>query len=273
MLAGAAEHARQPLPAIPGNDVAGVATHSGEGITGCREGDAVFGMAAGGGVPGSLAEYMAADARLLARKPANLTMRKAAALPLVVITAWEGLIDRAAVPAGQRVRCRAARAGSAGWRCKSPAPAAPSRPPRARPPETAIEARVGKPNLPPDRGGACRPFEVFDTAGGASLAAAFLIARRFGHVVSALWVRSWPRARELAEAGKRVPQSTRAASRSARSTTLIACSRRARRGASWWWMSQRRDPDAAKRQISSNSSPLPFDATLERLMQAIEGRD
>jgi NADPH2:quinone reductase len=46
-------------------------------------------------VPGSLAEYAAVDARLLAPKPANLSMRETAALPLVFITAWEGLIDRA----------------------------------------------------------------------------------------------------------------------------------------------------------------------------------
>jgi NADPH:quinone reductase-like Zn-dependent oxidoreductase len=73
ILAGSAEHARQPLPAILGIDVAGVVARCGEGVTEFREGDAVFGMAGGvGGAPGSLAEYMAADARLIARKPANL---------------------------------------------------------------------------------------------------------------------------------------------------------------------------------------------------------
>jgi NADPH:quinone reductase-like Zn-dependent oxidoreductase len=50
-----------------------------------------------GGIPGSLAEYSAIDADLLALKPANLSMREAAALPLIIITAWEGLVDRAAV--------------------------------------------------------------------------------------------------------------------------------------------------------------------------------
>ena len=42
------------------------------------------------GVPGCYAETIAADARLLAPKPASLTLREAAALPLVTITAWEG---------------------------------------------------------------------------------------------------------------------------------------------------------------------------------------
>jgi NADPH2:quinone reductase len=69
-----------------------------------QPGDAVFGMTGGvGGVSGSLAEFAAVDADLLAPKPATLTMREAAALPLAIITAWEGLVDRARLQAGQSV--------------------------------------------------------------------------------------------------------------------------------------------------------------------------
>jgi len=58
----------------------------------------VYGMTGGiAGVQGSLAEYAAVDADLLALKPSNLTMKEAAALPLIFITAWEGLVDRAKV--------------------------------------------------------------------------------------------------------------------------------------------------------------------------------
>lgn len=61
-------------------------------------------MAGGiGGAQGTMAEYIAVDARLIASKPHALSMREAAALPLVFITAWEGLVDRANVHAGQRV--------------------------------------------------------------------------------------------------------------------------------------------------------------------------
>jgi NADPH:quinone reductase-like Zn-dependent oxidoreductase len=61
-------------------------------------------MAGGiGGNQGALAQYIAVDADLLARKPHNLSMREAAALPLIFITAWEGLVDRANVRAGQKV--------------------------------------------------------------------------------------------------------------------------------------------------------------------------
>lgn len=73
-------------------------------MTGFAVGDEVYGLTGGvGDLQGSLAEYVAADAALLARKPVTLTMREAAALPLAVITAWEGLVDRARVAVGQRV--------------------------------------------------------------------------------------------------------------------------------------------------------------------------
>ena len=102
--AGQAAHARQPLPAILGIDLAGVVEAVGPGVTAFRRGDEVFGMTGGiGGLQGSLAEFAAVDADLLAPKPANLTMREAAALPLIFITAWEGLVDRARVQAGQKV--------------------------------------------------------------------------------------------------------------------------------------------------------------------------
>ncbi|MBV5285778.1 MAG: zinc-dependent alcohol dehydrogenase family protein [Methyloversatilis discipulorum] len=102
--AGKAAHARHPLPAVLGMDMAGTVLAVGEGVTRFRPGDAVFGMTGGvGGVPGTLAEYQAVDADLLALKPAALSMADAAALPLVFITAWEGLVDRARVKRGDRV--------------------------------------------------------------------------------------------------------------------------------------------------------------------------
>lgn len=101
---GQAAHARQSLPAILGIDLAGTVAALGDGVSGWLPGDEVYAMATGiGGTQGSLAEYAAVDARLLARKPGNLSMREAAGLPLVLITAWEGLVDRARVRAGQKV--------------------------------------------------------------------------------------------------------------------------------------------------------------------------
>ncbi|WP_409311741.1 zinc-dependent alcohol dehydrogenase family protein [Pseudomonas putida] len=101
---GAGAHARQELPAVLGLDLAGTVVELGEAVDGFTPGQEVFGMAGGiGGAQGTLAEYIAVDARLIASKPHALGMRDAAALPLVFITAWEGLVDRANVRSGQRV--------------------------------------------------------------------------------------------------------------------------------------------------------------------------
>jgi NADPH2:quinone reductase len=106
---GNAAHARVELPAILGMDLAGVVEAVAPDVTAFKPGDEVYGMAGGvGGLQGSLATFVAVDADLLAIKPANLSMREAAALPLVFITAWEGLVDRAQVHAGQRVLVHAA---------------------------------------------------------------------------------------------------------------------------------------------------------------------
>jgi NADPH:quinone reductase-like Zn-dependent oxidoreductase len=104
IAAGAGAHARQALPAVLGLDLAGTVIELGEAVEGFTLGQEVFGMPGGiGGAQGTMAEYIAVDARLIAAKPTTLDMREAAALPLVFITAWEGLVDRANVRAGQRV--------------------------------------------------------------------------------------------------------------------------------------------------------------------------
>jgi NADPH2:quinone reductase len=194
--AGAAEHARHPLPAILGIDLAGTVEAVGSAVTDFRPGDEVYGMAGGvGGLQGTLAEYAAVDADLLAVKPANLSMQEAAALPAVVITAWEGLVDRMAVGAGETVLVQGG-AGGVGHVAVQLARAfgaeafatgsAHSR---------AVIERLGATFI--DRtepvsdyvlrltGG--RGFDrVYDTVGGAALDASFQAVRRFGHVVSCL---------------------------------------------------------------------------------------
>jgi NADPH2:quinone reductase len=78
--------------------------------------DEVYGMVGGvGGLQGTLAGFIAVDADLLAHQPKNFSMRQSAALPLVTITAWEGLVDRAKVREGQKVLIHAGTGGSATW--------------------------------------------------------------------------------------------------------------------------------------------------------------
>ena len=92
------------FPAVLHGDVAGVIEKVGEGVNTFQPGDRVYGCAGGvKGMGGAIAQYMLADAALIARKPKSLSMREAAALPLVSITAWSGLIERAKIRSGQTV--------------------------------------------------------------------------------------------------------------------------------------------------------------------------
>ena len=88
-------------PAVLGMDFAGTVEAVGEGVEGYAVGDEVYGCAGGlADLPGTLAEYIVADCNLIAPKAKNLSMGEAAALPLVAITAYEGLM-RAGINQGQ----------------------------------------------------------------------------------------------------------------------------------------------------------------------------
>ncbi len=194
--AGAAEHARHPFPAVLGIDMAGVVETVGANVSRFQPGDEVYGMTGGvGGIQGSLAEYAAVDAELLALKPARLTMREAASLPLVVITAWEGLVDRARVGPGMKVLVQGG-AGGVGRVAVQIARAlgaeafATDRSQRSAEIES-IGATFVDPALPLEtqlqRHTGGQGFDVvYDTVGGPVLDASFGLIRRFGHVLSAL---------------------------------------------------------------------------------------
>lgn len=90
-------------PAVLGMDFAGIVEAVAEDVRGFSVGDEVYGCAGGlADLPGTLAEFIVADAQLMAHKPKTLSMREAAALPLCGITAYEGL-QRAGVRQGQNV--------------------------------------------------------------------------------------------------------------------------------------------------------------------------
>ncbi len=82
------------LPSAIGCDFAGVIASVGDGVNSFAVGDEVFGCAGGvKGRGGALAEYITADQELIAKKPANISIKESAALPLVSITAFN-LIER-----------------------------------------------------------------------------------------------------------------------------------------------------------------------------------
>lgn len=90
-------------PALLGMDFSGIVEAVGVGVEDYKIGDEVYGCAGGlADLPGTLTEYIVADSDLIGHKPKDLTMRETAALPLVAITAYEGL-TRAGVKAGQKV--------------------------------------------------------------------------------------------------------------------------------------------------------------------------
>jgi NADPH2:quinone reductase len=196
--AGKAEHARQPLPAVLGVDMAGIVEETGPGVTAFQAGDEVYGMVGGaGGVPGTLAETAVVDVDLLARKPKNLSMRQAAALPLSIITAWEGLVDRAKVRADQTALIHAG-AGGIGHVAIQVA--------RAFGAKVFATVSADKQRIVEGFGAVAIDYRsttaedyvanctngqgfdiVYDTVGGATLDASFLAVKRYsGHVVSCL---------------------------------------------------------------------------------------
>ncbi len=194
--AGQAAHARQPLPAVLGMDMAGVVQAVGPNTT-FHPGEEVFGMVGGvGGHQGTLAEFIVADAGMLALKPTTLSMQQAAVLPLATITAWEGLVDRAAIHSGQTVLVHAG-AGGVGYVAVQIALAYGAKVfATVSDDKRAIVEAVGAVavdrNLPVDEYVAAHTagegFDVvYDTVGGAVLDASFHACKRYtGHVVSCL---------------------------------------------------------------------------------------
>ena len=149
-----------------------------------------------GGIQGSLAQFAAVDARLLALKPANLSMKEAAALPLSFITSYQGIVDRGQLKAGQTVLVQGG-AGGVGHVSVQLAQALGAR--------VFATASKGDAELIASYGATGIDYReysveqyvqehtrgegfdlVADTVGGATLDASFAAVRQFGHVVSAL---------------------------------------------------------------------------------------
>ncbi len=100
------------FPVILGCDGAGVVESAGAAVTRFKPGDEVYFCHGGiGGAPGNYAEYAVVHEDFAAAKPRSLSFTQAAAVPLVLITAWESLFERAALQSGQAVLIQAAAGG------------------------------------------------------------------------------------------------------------------------------------------------------------------
>lgn len=98
------------LPIALGHDGAGVVARVGRNVRDFKPGDAVYSRVPDGRI-GTLAEFIAVKAEDVALKPSNLTMIEAASIPLVGLTAWQSLVERAGIRKGQKVLIHAGSGG------------------------------------------------------------------------------------------------------------------------------------------------------------------
>lgn len=98
------------LPLILGNDVAGVVVRVGSRVKRFKQGDEVYGRPEKDRI-GTFAEYISMAESDVAMKPKTLTMEEAASVPLVALTAWQALVERADLKKGQKVFIQAGSGG------------------------------------------------------------------------------------------------------------------------------------------------------------------
>lgn len=97
-------------PLVLGHDVAGVITKVGAGVSRFKVGDEVYARPADHRI-GTFAELIAMDEADVALKPKKLTMEEAASIPLVALTAWQALVEKANLKKGQKVFIQAGSGG------------------------------------------------------------------------------------------------------------------------------------------------------------------
>ncbi|WPO77891.1 NADP-dependent oxidoreductase [Flavobacterium sp. KACC 22761] len=98
------------LPMILGHDVAGIVAKVGKNVKKFKVGDKVYSRPADYHV-GTFAEYISVNEKDVAFKPKNISMNQAASIPLVALTAWQVLVERADLKNGQKVFIQAGSGG------------------------------------------------------------------------------------------------------------------------------------------------------------------
>lgn len=194
---GMAKHFAPMEPRILHGDVAGTIAAIGSQVTRFKVGDEVYGCIGGVGPrPGALAEFAVADAELLALKPKNLSFHEAAALPLVCVTAWDALIDRANIQKGQTVLVHAGTGGVGHIGIQlakmrgatvhtTVSSAAKEKLARQLGADAVINYREKTVSEYVSEHTSGRGYDiVFDTVGGTTLEASFAAVRTYGTVVS-----------------------------------------------------------------------------------------
>jgi NADPH:quinone reductase-like Zn-dependent oxidoreductase len=109
LRSGAArKHLDLPMPCTLGGDISGVVEQAGGTVAGLKAGDAVYAML---GLTGAYAQYITAKAPIVAPKPSRMSHIEAASVPLVALTAWQGLFEHGKLQQGQTALVHAASGG------------------------------------------------------------------------------------------------------------------------------------------------------------------
>lgn len=100
------QHVNIPFPGILGNDVSGIVSEVGEGVTDFTPGDRVFAFTniyKGGS--GAYAEYIATDEKMTVKVPENVSLKSVAVMPTAALTSWQNMFyeNRGNLKAGQKV--------------------------------------------------------------------------------------------------------------------------------------------------------------------------
>jgi NADPH:quinone reductase-like Zn-dependent oxidoreductase len=180
----------QPLPLTLGSDLSGDVEEVGSDVPDLRIGDPIYGVTNPRFV-GAYAEYALASAAMVARKPASLTYVEAASVPVIAVTAWQGLFDEAQLTAGQTVVVHGAAgnvgayavqlAQRAGIRVVATAAAEDVEYVRELGAETVVDFRAGRFEDAVENADA-----VLDLVGGETQRRSFEVLRRGGRLVSAV---------------------------------------------------------------------------------------
>jgi NADPH:quinone reductase-like Zn-dependent oxidoreductase len=180
----------QPLPLTLGSDLSGEIAAVGPDVSDLHGDDAVYGVTNPRFI-GAYAEYAVASAAMVARKPRSLSHIEAASVPVIAVTAWQGLFDEALLTRGQTVLIHggAGNVGAfavqmarlAGLRCIATAGTADLDYVRGLGADTVVDFRTGR-----FEDAAADVDVVLDLVGGETQERSFQVLRRGGKLISAV---------------------------------------------------------------------------------------
>ena len=179
-------------PIIPGHELSGTVAALGDGVTGLAVGDEVIGLI-DFDRDGAAAEYVVMPAASLAAKPAAVDHPSAATLPLAALTAWQALVDHAALQPGERVLVQGGAGGVGLFAVQLAAALGADVTATGRSADADFVRSLGADHfISADDGPVSQPLSdqaasfdvVLDTVGGAVLAASYRLLREGGRLVT-----------------------------------------------------------------------------------------